>query len=465
MLALAALFVREHFLKLLLIALGGYALAVLGAAWLPAEGELARSQLLLRVALSAIELMVLLPVVFTVAWDIPTDTTTGRIAPVLAAPLSRWRYIAGKALGAILLTALLAAFLHWGLLLQLSFAKSEISDALVPARRVLVKQSGEEVAFDDQGRPPNWETLQETGKTEIPDDATPEERIALQQKERKRQFEALAAREGRMDVEHGERMVWEFDIPRAGVLGKTVRLRLRPKNLLSMTFPAIEGVRAEVVWSQPGFPERRETVLIDYRHGVELALKGLSVAPGKARVWVTPKSPGDAITLVLSPDRTGREQRGLALLTRPTPAAFVSLQLMVLTVTRASILCLIALAGSTFLSGGVGVLLTLFVYIVSNLRSFLDEIAHGVYRASRDNTGAGFEPPGPVWQAIEWLIEKTAFGAARIVPDLQHLDGTPVIMSGLSLPATYLAFGAISALPYFVITLLVAWAAFRRKDL
>jgi len=424
---------RESVRKRVMLVAALYVVVVVVASGLaPTYYPEARVELALAVGLKGMALFGLITVVFLAATNIPDDIHEQTIYSLLTKPVTRWRLVAGRTLGFVLVAALL-------LVVMTVFSWAFIS---FTARRYLDRTQEEEMLLGRRFR--DASSLQILKGGEVQEVAPSTEGYYWVHGDLD-----VIARYSFLNVLPaalwGDRIVGELEFLSnargtgrlAGVLtvsnpttGRSVDISLLYQNYKVTTF-----------FFSPDLVDERGNVLLEVkRTSTEDAV---GVRPGDLRLRLRPAS--FAWNL-------GKNAVSL---------------LMGLTVAAA-----LAVMGSTMLSSLVSICFGFFLCFLGNIVEGLRGLAASLSQPASVilNLTPGAVPrmgeTTPTWMTIVGeVIRYLLTGVSVVVPDFRTFYASPYLLAGRSVPASFLGWATLYLLLYGGVAVVAAWLLFRRREM
>lgn len=181
------------------------------------------------------------------------------------------------------------------------------------------------------------------------------------------------------------------------------------------------------------------------------------------RVQITIKRTNPYSELTITPE-------SLIILSAPRSFEWNFLKCSIVIFLQIILILGLVMAGSTILSGGVNILLGLFLYFTGSAMGFFRESLVTMERAMKVVeqsiiTGQALPPDADVMPL--WLMKTSKFVSDfvfSLVPDLGKYDATDFLLNMRVLPANFIS-GALYYLGvYLLIAFIVGWIGFRSRD-
>jgi ABC-type transport system involved in multi-copper enzyme maturation permease subunit len=181
------------------------------------------------------------------------------------------------------------------------------------------------------------------------------------------------------------------------------------------------------------------------------------------RVQITIKRTNPYSELTITPE-------SLIILSAPRSFEWNFLKCSIVIFLQIILILGLVMAGSTILSGGVNILLGLFLYFTGSAMGFFRESLVTMERAMKVVeqsiiTGQALPPDADVMPL--WLMKTSKFVSDfvfSLVPDLGKYDATDFLLNMRVLPADFIS-GALYYLGvYLLIAFIVGWIGFRSRD-
>ena len=424
---------RESVRKKVMLVAGLYVVVVVVSTGLaPSYYPEARTELALAVALKGMALFGLITVVFLAATNIPDDIHEQTIYSLLAKPVTRWRLVAGRTLGFVLLAALL-------LLVMSVFSWAFIR---FTARRYLDRAQEAELLAGRRFLPATSLQVLKGGQVQ----------------------EITPSPEGYYWV-HGDLDM----VARYSFLNVLPAARWGEHIVGELEFISNArgtGVlRGVVTVTNPTTGRSEDIGLLYQNYKVSTFAFAPDLADERGNVLVEVKRSS-------TEDALGVRPRDLRLRLRPISfewnlAKAVLSLLMGLTVAAA-----LAVMGSTMLSSLVSICFGFFLCFLGNVVEGLQGLAASVAQPAAvffnltPGASLGLAEAPPTWMTVLGLVMRYLLtGVSLVVPDFRTFYASPYLLAGHSVPVSFLGSAALYLLLYGGGALVVAWLLFRRREM
>ena len=418
-LAVAKHVFRESLRKKILFILGLFLLILLvSSLFLEAVSPEDRVKLVLRVSFGSLAFFGVMAAIFLSATSLPGEVEGKLIQVVMTKPVGRFNFLLGKILGFISVLALLFLFmgtLSWALVQITARGKT------LPAERLFSPRS---LTFSGE-------------------DA---EEVKLLEE---------AAKAGRVSWLRGPediRAIWHWEglrgaLPRGGATFRVINIT-----------PAGGPRRTEVelrAYSPSGMVKVQEIVVEDGEPAAFEFEPGET--EGEFRVEVRGLNPDFAI---------GVERESLKIFAPPGSFHLNFIKCLLLLFFKLTLMVVITVMGSTFLSAAVTITFSLFVYLTGHMLEFLKGVlativALGVLVAPCCPGCPGKEPAHP------WLMGVFEFFLrwfTELFPNLRRFGGSGFLIEGVDIPLSLVRSSLLYMSVYAALALIIAYLFFRRKE-
>lgn len=398
-------------------------LAVLAvAARLPAVSEGESGRLIRAVAVGSCAFLVILSTGLAAAGTLPGDRRSGRLAVLLATPLSRGAYILAASLGAVRTGAILVLLL-FGVtapFLRLVAAPVEPRTVLGAA---LVGSGRIPAGFPSEGVEARLADRHEWGRLlgALPPDA----------------IGAIRAR-GRAEI------VWTFSSVAAADIERPVEGVLRPQIVTVDSFPSATAVTLSLL--PPGGGPPIEQIELFVRGKLDQPFRFSRPPPGPHfAIGAAVTYEGAVLQVQPAEDAFGRETSGLTLLGRPTLPERELFLAFAAVLFPAALAAGVAVAIATFVSAWVAAFAALSAYATGRLVPTVEEYVQFLRREPAPPPGvehaghahAAAEEASAIERIVEQVALRIAEGVTRVVPDLSVFDASSAFAAGQAIPWGY----------------------------
>jgi hypothetical protein len=424
---------RESVRKKVMLVAALYVVVVLVASTLaPVYYPEARVELALAVGLKGMALFGLITIVFLAATNIPDDIREQTIYSLLTKPVTRWRLVAGRTLGFVLVAALL-------LLLMVLFSWAFVR---FTARRYLDRTQETELLWGRRFREASSMQILKGGQIQ---------EVAPTTEGRYWVFGDLdaVARYSFLNVLPaglwGEQLVGELGFI-SNARGMThlpgVITVTNPTSGQSVDIPLLyQSNKPSTFFFSPNLVDAHGNVLIEAKR--TSAEDALGVRPEDLRLRLRPVS-----------FEWNLAKSCIALLMGLTLAAAL------------------AVMGSTVLSSMVSICFGFFVCFLGNIVEGLRGLAKSLNQPASlilnltPGASLGVAEATPTWMTIVGeVIRSLLTGVSLVVPDFRIFYASPYLIAGHSVPASFLGWATLYFFLYGGGALVVAWLLFRRREM
>lgn len=419
-LAVAKHVFRESLRKKILFVLGLFFLILLVSSFfLEAVSPEDRVKLVMRVSFGSLAFFGVMAAIFLAATSLPGEVEEKLIQVVMTKPIGRFQFLLGKILGFISVLALLLfimGVLSWALIQIVAEGRT------LPAERLFSPRS---LTFSGEDAE-RIKLLEEAAKAgRVSWWAVPEEILAIWH------WEGL-----RGALPWGEATFRVRNItPEGGPRRTEVELR---------AYSPLGVVRVQEIVVEDGEP-----AAFEFEPGE---------AEGEFRVEVRGLDPDFAI---------GVERKSLKILAPPGNFHLNFIKCLLLLFFKLTLMVVITVMGSTFLSSAVTITFSLFVYLTGHMIEFLKGVlativAAGVLVAPHCPTCPVGEPPAHPWLmgAFEFFLH----WFTELFPNLRRFGGSRFLVEGVDIPLPLLVNSLLYMSIYAALALTIAYLFFRRKE-
>lgn len=417
-LAVAKHVFRESLRKKILFILGLFLLILLvSSLFLEGISPEDRIKLVLRVSFGSLAFFGVMMAIFLAATSLPGEVEGKLIQVVMTKPVGRFNFLLGKILGFVAVLALILILMG-----TLSWVLVQITARGRPlyAERWFSPQSLT-FAGEDEGR---VESLDKAAKVE---------RVWLR---------------GPEDV----RATWDWE----GLQGA------RPRG--EATFQVIN-------LSPGGGPRRTEMELRAYSPSGLLKVQEVIVEDGEPTAFEFEPGAAEGEFRVevrhLNPDfAIGMERESLKIFAPPGSFHFNFIKCLLLLFFKLTLMVVITVMGSTFLSAAVTITFSLFVYLTGHMIEFLKTVLGTIVAIGVMVTPACLCCPGKE-PAHPWLMEIFEFFLrwfTELFPNLRRFWGSGFLIEGVDIPLSLIRSSLLYMSIYAALALTIAYLFFRRKE-
>ncbi len=418
-LAVAKHVFRESLRKRILFVLGLFFLILLvSSLFLEGICPEDRVKLVMRVSFGSLAFFGVMMAIFLAATSLPGEVEERLIQVVMTKPVGRFNFLLGKILGFLAVIALILTLMG-----TLSWALIQIT-----AR-------GKPLYAERWFSPQSLTFLGENG-----------ERVKL--------LEEVVREEG---------FVWLGEPQDAGAIWHWEGLRgARAQG--EATFRVI-NITPE------GGPRRTEVELRAYSPLGVVRVQEIAVEDGEPAIFEFEPEEAEGEFRVevrrLNPDLAiGVERESLKILAPPGSFHFNFVKCLLLLFFKLTLMVVITVMGSTFLSAAVTITFSLFVYLTGHMLEFLKGVlativAAGVLVAPACPTCPVAEPAHP------WLMGIFEFFLRRfteLFPNLRRFGGSGFLIEGVDIPLSLVRSSLLYMSVYAALALIIAYLFFRRKE-
>jgi len=429
---------RKNVLVLVLVFL---IFAVLASSVLPASMPEDHIKLTISWCLWAMIFVGTIASIFLVAPNLGHDIEEKTIYTVLTKPVSRWQLILGRFLGyEVVMLLLLApmAVISYGLIHHVASRVPRLPDA--PA--VLCSMSP--TLCSDLWQEPGMQ----------------EDKLSESAKEQAQKYFLLYGTDPR------QQLVFEFKNLDPENFDEEVSFSVRPN--ITSDDPQIAPELALFVKVVNGAnPDKTEEVelpeVLDGRKSFAKFHRTVFEGANSAKVIIYRKTPSEVFTVAMN-------QKRLELMAHTRPFIGNYMKSMLMVFLSYTLITLVAICASTFLTGHVAVLACFFVFFLGGamevIRSTVEVLAPGrlVFTGLMSWQVDVSTQGGRLIHTLNSIVRYFLNGLTVVLPDFSHYNTTEYIVDNLAIPAAVLLVGLRYLVLFGAILFIVAVAVFRYRE-